>query len=410
MALAGDTLLGELHAELQLFDLERPGAKELLQRQLDELRSFTNGSAPKRAMTRQRKNYDETVLIKESDDPTIEDKRIGPGIVVGLIVEAALKLEFKPSLNSSIVPLEDQLPQHHPFVTIHNVILPGQAGTHVIEVMAFHRDAELGIRIACDVVAKLRSPPLESDIVVVDHPADNPHDAAVRPRRRPWRGMYHSLEVKCRSVKNPRPSTFDWKATLRGRVATLWDNSLVLQPNLWISRILFFVELSYPVHPEHGCGNHTLHAAKYDRSGWCDLWGWEKFNPPLPMALPAAPAAKAMAKAPAPLPPKSVQWTQLKARLHDPFAGCDYSNDVNFVKLAPFLRDFAVGQVKGSGQTMRYVGPDCPRWKASDGNQPSNGIDWRRESHVPGGAGYGQGPVFCKVSFLEHVFLTVYAK
>jgi hypothetical protein len=409
--------LALLQEALTQVDLATEGAHELLLQLLDELARFDSTGAvttkAKKRKTDKHYFYKDTYLVKKSDDPEhFPDERVDSALVVGLVVEAVLKLEFKPPLNTEPVPLELQEWHHHETVRICNVLVPGSKTPETVWVHTLRKDFLLGVRIARDSVTRLKASPLDSEVVVVDHPAGQPSDIVARPHRRPWKGFYHSVELKCRSVGDP--VRFTWQKTLEARTLKLWTSELAAKSDVWISRILIFAELSKPVHPEVGEGSFTSHASQYLRApgeGWRNLWGWAGFSPPLaapPKAAPPAPKAKAKVKA-APLLTKDAQWSQLKGRLG--VLGEDVATGTSWVKLSLFLQDLSVD--KDANQALRYLrgAPTAkPRWKRADGDPPLEGVDFDRQpSACGGGAGHPLGPLYCRLNFLEHQFRTLYA-
>jgi len=350
-------------------------------------------------------DYRSVVLVKRSNDVGFEDRRVLSSIVVGLTVEAALKLELRAE-GRLPVPVEVQEPRDHTSVLIHNVLVPGRRDEQSVWVKVYPQDAKLAISIARGVLSKLKAlqwqlVPLSADHCNPDIAAA-PHDLLLKSTAGTLRGKLFSAEIKCREVFQRSPSGFNWREDLQKKADVLWRAELAKNPHPWAARILVFCELHRPCH----AGDWRLHASiSWPGRRWADLFGWSGFPPAVSVACtPATPLPRS--------PQGVLSEADLEAKWQKKLGSMEMDGD--WVQISSFLR--ALREPFGHPLRHLHGQPSSkkiwrlgPRLKRS----PREGVDWaRRSGKRGGGAGPSGarvlGPIFGRVSFLREVAFVYY--
>ena len=357
-------------------------------------------------------DYKRSKIVIRSKNGCFENERVSSCSVVGSLVEASLRLAYRPRVGEMPVPLSLQRPAHFPVVALRDVLPPGyQRAASSIDVKVYPADAELALAVAKDGVSKLQRPPYNLEVNAADHTGSTAcrtaHDLVMSTRvglaSSLPAGLY-SIEIRCREVIDRK--AFPWEDTLTGEAMPLWAAELAAEQSAcWSGRILIFAEFPRPCHS----GAHSLHASirQRDATRWNRLWGWAGFTAAMPAQQAPAPkaqakaVAKAVAKAAA-VPAQILQtpqqkWRSLKARL--PAVG-------DWIRLAAFL-----DELKLPGNQVKRDFLSGPRaWKLGTGRGRKLIVD-REWAHKPGrggGGGPGRGPIHIKAGILEQIFLKYY--
>ena len=233
---------------------------------------------------RMARNYKREDLKKRTTSHA--DVEVGSCLIVGLLVEQALKLQFSPPRGSLPILLSDQT-REHPEVSISRVLVGGSARvSNGVRVKAYPKDAELALQVAKQIASKLEGPLLQLDILVADHVNNAclvhghvvPHDLIAKFRSgAQGRGLV-SVEIKLREVKNRKPTRFNWQDTLESEARALWDAELTINKESWHSRVLVFAEFGPSCHSPTGL--QGLHVSRLKKAGsWETLYGWVGFRP-----------------------------------------------------------------------------------------------------------------------------------
>ena len=348
-------------------------------------------------------DYKETRLLRKAGaGEQFSDYRIGSSVVVGLLVEAILKLCYKASSGQLPIPVSEQTHSHHSAVSITRVLAPGNSNTKTLTVGATIKDFELAKDVALGILKRLAEARLH--VLTADHTneklggAVGSHDLLCQEGTQS-KGLW-SVEIKCREVVCRTPTNFDWRSEMETRARTLWDRELALDSSLWKARLLIFVELHKPCHS----GLHFFHASILRKAGvWEVFFGWRGFKnneaAPAVIAPAAMPAASSSGTAVSSRPTDSpeAQWQSKLSQLGG--GGAD-----DWVELSKFLRKVR----KPTHHLKRYLdGSSSFSWRP----MPRENQDWCHKAGKRGGSARGSGgPLHCKVSFLKKIFMKYYAK
>ena len=243
------------------------------------------------------RNYNQEVLTKVSDDTLLGNYRVGPCLVVGLVVEAALVMEFRawPALP---VTLARQRTHHHQQVEVHQVLLTANGAPQSVLVKVFPRDAELALKVALAIVDRLGRTSWKLTVLSADHssphlPGSQPHDLLLRAcTDSAMDGAIFTTEIKCREVVTRDPATHNWRTTYEAKASELWDAEWAHDASTFAARILVFVEFTRPSNVHDGnCHSHAwvpethLHASirwggaartsSHSSAGWVFLFQWQ---------------------------------------------------------------------------------------------------------------------------------------
>ena len=256
---------------------------------------------------------------------------LGVCCLLGKVVEAALRLAYRPAAGQLPTPLQCQAARDLLEVRLSDVLQEGRRQPSCVTVKVPQGLADLAIRIARDVVGKLQAAPFNLEVLAVDHTGSSScpvaHDLLMCPRPAVATCLeqgLHSVEVKCREVLNRL--AFPWEERLTDEALPLFSAELLRDARHLKSRILVFVSLPRPC----TSGPFATHASIFHAGAddWVRLWGWAGFRAsPQPPAR-ASPKPKA-APAPRRSPPKSKaapaphlslttdqKWEMLLAKLH----------------------------------------------------------------------------------------------
>ena len=230
------------------------------------------------------------------------DVAVDASLIVGVVVEQALTLQFSPARGSLPVLLSHQTHDDHREVRLSNVLVgESRQVRHGVRVLVHAKDAALALDITKQIVRKLEGPLLDLECLAADHVNDTclvrgstiAHDLIAKFRSPQGRGLV-SVEIKLREVQQRKPHHFNWQDTLEAEARPLWDAELAMNRRYWHSRILVLAELGRPCHTQ---GLQGLHMSRIKTTGdWETLCGWHGFWPR---------ARGGAAEAPRPPPPSA---------------------------------------------------------------------------------------------------------
>ena len=365
-------------------------------------------------------NYRTTLLQKRNLKGVFKGNRVKSSHVVGMGVETAAQLCYRPAPGAPPVCLGVMKSSSIEYVKLPDVLVPGNCIASTVLVYAEEKDAKLSIAILKKVLGKLMGSPYYLEVCTCIHATSGglKQDFIMQPHlvfgsMKP--GLY-SIEIKCREVEKLNPSTHSWRDDAEEAAKVKWGAELAARPGVYAARILVFVEMASPCHS----GNFKLHASILwdDQEHFTKLWGWTGFHSASASRASASSSSDghaaqptvandtgpirrvAQASAVAQLPPAE-QWRALMEKL--PAVG-------GWVPLPAFLRSPQVKLGKAANHCGRYLdGSRRDAWKTSTGHNPVRGRDWDRLKTKAGG-GAGDGTIHCSMAFLKFVFLKYYAR
>ena len=342
---------------------------------------------------------------------------VRPSLIVGSVVEAALRTAYRPSTTQFPVPVALQKSSLHKTVFLKDVIPLGcSQPQRSLEVKVYPRDAELALTIVKDFLTLLMDQPYNLEVATADH-ANNKqcttaHDLCMATRLVGVSclpiGSY-SVEIKCREIVSK--TACDWWKILTSECMPLWraqlSNVAECRASGLKARILILACMPQPCHD----GPATIHAAvNYGPSdeGWAVLFGWRGFRtaPAAASSTSARPAhaqtaARFVSASPAVAAAISgspaEQWQKLREQLDE--AG-DYFKLVSFCKkLKPKLPH---------GQATRDFLRGSTAWRLGRGRGAKllHGTHWTEKSGHRGGI----KSVYVRKDALEQIFYKYYAK
>ena len=366
-------------------------------------------------------DYKRDHLVRKTEQSTY---RVGSCVVVGVLLEAILKLLFKPLPGKLPVPIVEQAHSHHPSVTLTNVLAPGKPRAGTVTIGATAADVELAKKLALGVIQKVTGD-LALTVLAADHTNDRlgsgarPHDLLCSGGPQ---GLY-SVEVKCREVESR--TAFDWQGTLQREARPLWERELTLNRDLWKARVLIFIELPRPCHS----GSHHIHGSILRKTGdWEVLFGWRGFKQGAASSGPAGELdkqgenvkeqAKSKESASAPAVPAEAQSSQPDVVVRQPALSerqletrwqaklKNMEAEGEWIRLSAFLSELR----EPAGHPQRHVEDQSSKklwWLGIRYTRaPREGVDWCRRSGKRGG-GAGSvgakrlGPIYGRVAFLK---------
>jgi len=351
------------------------------------------------------------ILARTLKTGLFDDNRLGSCHVIGVVVEASLKLAYRPAVGCLPCPVAMQTALMFASVTFHDVLLEGE--THArdtLDVKVWPKDADRALAVVRALLSKVQSHPYQLEVLSADHTGGSScstaHDLLASPRlgaSSSLRSGVYSIEIKCREVRSK--TDFDWEGVLTAEALPLLSaerqkKKRKLTEAPLAGRILVFACFPKPCpsQPE------SLHASINCGPGWERLWGWSGFR-----ATPNAgagtgalpqPTAKAKAKAKAvatPVARASARTPEEQWQLLSKKKGMEGA----WVKLSQYLRHLKLP--KGQGKRDHLTGANA--WKIGRRLLQEPG-DWQ---HRPGSHG-GVAPVWIRKDVLKAVFLRYYAK
>ena len=367
-------------------------------------------------------NYKSAQLQKRNLQGVFKGNRVKSSHVVGMGVETASQLCYRPAPGVPPVCLAVMKAANIEFVKLPDVLVPGNSRPSTVAVFAEEADANLSISILKKMLGKLMGSPYFLEVNTCIHASDGElkHDFIMQPHlvfgcMKP--GLY-SIEIKCREVKTVSPSTHSWREDVEKAARVGWDAELAAHPGVYAARILVFVQMASPCHS----GEFKLHASILwsGQEHFTKLWGWTGFDSIRVSGTSASSSSSdgngaqlvasiansgplrrvAQASAVVQLSPAE-QWREFAQNLSD--VG-------GWVPLPAFLRLPQVKQGKAANHCIRFLdGSRKDAWRSSTGHNPVKGRDWDYKKRKAGG-GAGCGSIHCTKSFLKHVFLKYYAR
>ena len=357
-------------------------------------------------------DYKKEVLLKRAESTFEDDARLGSCGVVGLTVESALRLHWKPGPGKLPVPLEQQTFANHPSVLVARVLLPGGQRVTQATVGVYEDDADLALRATSAFMKKLEGEGMQLQVVCVDQrnedaPGKPSHDIITQPvAQSPLKKGFYSVEIRCREVTHRRaliPSNGinrPWIDTREEECEPPWKNELGFNSRPWAAKILVLVEFGRPCHESRMRTHGSILWKK--GAAWSTLWGWSGFLPR--QRGQAAPPSAPVVVPRVPSPARVVSCAPLLQMFRK--KGIDVSDDDNWVLLSVFL-EFVK---EAGGHSRRYVdGASTLSWNRQGGGKPRLLLDYTKRPG-PRGGGCKGGLLHCRLSFLKMVYLRHYAK
>jgi hypothetical protein len=337
---------------------------------------------------------------------------VGSSLVVGAVVEAALKLAHRPSPNELPVQIALQTPHMHETVCLKDVIPPGSSRQQNCKVKVFPKDASLALDILVNFLGKLMDGPYNLEVLTVDHSNNSScttsHDIIMATRsvgRSCLPSGAYSVEVKCREVQSK--TGFSWYDTLTSESMPLWraelcDVSSCKRAGLK-GRVLVFACMARPCH----AGSTSIHAAvNYTdkQEGWQLLFGWEGFDKGEKLKRKRASSTSSSSSSPPVVAIAEAPVTQWQKLAHKLIADGDYYKLTSFCRgLRPKLND--------KQATRDYIqGPNA--WRLGRGGRDRRGSKLVEGTHWVRRKGHGGGipATFVRKQDLEQVFYKYFAK
>ena len=133
------------------------------------------------------------LMRKAKEGEQFADYRIDSSVVVGILVEAILRLCYKPSVGQLPVPVAEQTHAQHSVVSITRVLAPSKKTAATLLVGATVRDFELAQDIALGILKRLA----DNRLAVLTADARK-HDLLCLEGTQS-KGLW-SVEIKCREV------------------------------------------------------------------------------------------------------------------------------------------------------------------------------------------------------------------
>jgi hypothetical protein len=366
------------------------------------------------------------IQVRSPKTKRFEGDLVGSSLIVGAVVEAVLKLAYRPLPTDFPTPVSLQNASVHRTVLLKDVIPPGyNAPQKTWDVKVFPRDAELALTIVNDALSSLMSAPYNLEILTADHSnctaCKTAHDLPMATRLVGTSclpvGSY-SVEIRCREIASK--TKFTWYETLTSEAMPLWTAQLAKVAECKQSglraRILVLACMARPCHS----GSASIHAAiNYGSSqdGWAVLFGWRGFNlpsaekvgsrsfaekggstgsrsrSPAPRAVSAGSAALAVASVGSP----AQQWEKLKAKL---------VAQGTYFKLVSFCKEVRPKLLHGQAKRDFIEGPNAWRLGPKRGTKLTAGSQWVEKSGRRGGVPAS----WVRNDALEQVFYKYYAK
>jgi len=334
-------------------------------------------------------------------------------LVVGALVEASMRLAYRPAIGTLQVPLVAQSPQTFTKVDLKNVIPPGASkAVKSFPVKAFRDDVDKALRILREGMGKLQEEPYRLEVAAVDHTGGSScptsHDTLMNTRVGGKSclpvGSY-SIEWRVRCVGSK--TSFAWEDTLTRECMPLWQAELQTASRkraLLQARILMFACIM------KGTGSISLHASiNYSKltTGWQQLFGWSGFkvvktaenaSPALAVApVNSAPVARQPGVA-APVEAPAVQWRKLQCKL--------VVLEGDWIKINSFCSALRPKILSNQAKRDYIVGSTAWRIGSGQGSKLVHKTHWDNKACRRGGA----PPLIVKRSALEQVFYKYYAK
>ena len=356
-------------------------------------------------------NYKKEILQKRNAHGAFEGNRLKSSHVVGKVVEQCFGVVFAPA-PGALKRLDALQAMDFPSVQMHDVMAPGSRKPATITVGVEEEDANLAIKVARAVHAKLVGAPYDLEIQTAIYRLAGllEHDllAHTRPGSHLAKGLW-SVELACAEVGLKNPRTHNWMGKMYGKALNKWHAEVAASPvGTFAGRILVFVQLTQPRH--NSAQRFWTHASavKPTSVDFEVLWGWNGFPRPSQQAtsqhvtpsVPAAanlsqdvvmPAASAPAVTTVAPPAAERRWASLiRGKV----------KHLEWIQLSDFLT--MVGE--DANQSLRYVdGRNKTRvWKVgkSRGPLPKIKVDWDYINGKHGG-GRGKGLPHGRVAFLS---------
>ena len=335
----------------------------------------------------------------------LNEGRVRSCCVVGAVVEACLRLAYRPAIDCLPFPLALQTSALFLDVQLRDVLLKGEAQVRkTLAVKVYSEDADLALAVVRAAVGTLQQHPYNLEVLSVDHTGGSSclssHDLLMTPRLGVvscLASRLYSIELRCREVIDKK--AFDWEGVLTAEALPLLTaeqrKKRKLTEPLLHGRILVFACFPRPCR----VGFESLHASINYGSGWERLWGWSGFNGES-NALPACPQPQPQAQTQSKAQVRvveapDVQWEKFKAKP---------GMQGTWVKLLVFCRNLKIS----SNQAKRdYLeGPNAWRVPTRNGCKLVYHEDWIER---PGDHG-GVPATFVHSSKLEEVFLKYFVE
>ena len=283
------------------------------------------------------------IQVRNPKSKKFEGDVVDSSLIIGAVVEASLKMAYRPLPTDISTPISLQSASVHKTVLLKDVIPPGYTSAQrTWDVKVFPRDAELAIVFVKDSLSSLMGAPYNLEVLRVDHSncsiTKASHDLPMATRLVGTSclpiGSY-SVEIRCREVISKKK--FKWYETLTSEAMPLWRAQLAnvteCKKSGLRARILVLACMASPCHS----GSASIHAAiNYGSSqdGWGVLFGWRGFTLPSAekngsqsSAIPRARSAGSAVAAVAPADSPAQQWQRLKVKLQ---AEGDYFKLISF--------------------------------------------------------------------------------